>query len=167
MEPAALCAGAVARPSGRAPFRLVTPSLTVGLLPRSTTQRRVPLVSVIMPVRNEANFIERSVGAVLAQDYPRERLEILIADGMSNDGTREVISSLQQAHANVKLIDNPDGIVSAGLNAALRQAKGDDRRSHRWPLRSCFRLRETLRRAPVERRSECALVVRWKQLASR
>ena len=93
---------------------------------RSETPRiALPFVSVIMPVRNEAAFIERSVGAVAAQDYPRDRMEILIADGMSQDGTREIISSLQQRHRNMKVIDNPGRIVAAGLNAALRQAKGE------------------------------------------
>jgi succinoglycan biosynthesis protein ExoA len=84
-----------------------------------------PFVSVIMPVRNEAAFIERSVGSVACQDYPHDRMEILIADGMSDDATREIVSSLQQRHPNVKLIDNPAKIVAAGLNAALRQAKGE------------------------------------------
>ncbi len=84
-----------------------------------------PFVSVIMPVRNEASFIERSVGAVASQDYPHDRMEILIADGMSADATRDIISSLQRPHANVKLIDNPGRIVATGLNAALRQAKGE------------------------------------------
>ena len=85
----------------------------------------LPFVSVIMPVRNEAAFIERSVGAVASQDYPHDRMEILIADGMSEDGTRESVSSLQQRHSHLKLIDNPGKIVAAGLNAALRVAKGE------------------------------------------
>jgi glycosyltransferase involved in cell wall biosynthesis len=84
-----------------------------------------PFVSVIMPVRNEAAFIERSVGSVASQDYPNDRMEILIADGMSDDATREIVSSLQQRHPNVKLIDNPGKIVAGGLNAALRHAKGE------------------------------------------
>lgn len=78
-----------------------------------------------MPVRNEAAFIVRSVGSVLAQDYPHERMEILIADGMSGDATRQIISGFQQQHRNVKTIDNPGKIVATGLNAALRQAKGE------------------------------------------
>jgi succinoglycan biosynthesis protein ExoA len=84
-----------------------------------------PFVSVLMPVRNEAAFIRRSVAAVLAQDYPRERMEIIIADGLSNDGTREAIKEVQLLNPNVVLIDNPGKIVSTGLNAALRVAKGE------------------------------------------
>jgi succinoglycan biosynthesis protein ExoA len=78
-----------------------------------------------MPVRNEASFIERSVGSVLSQDYPPERMEILIADGISSDATRQIISGLQQQHGNIKIVDNPGKIVATGLNAALRQAKGE------------------------------------------
>jgi succinoglycan biosynthesis protein ExoA len=55
----------------------------------------LPLVSVIMPVRNEANFIARSLGCVLAQDYPHERMEIIVADGQSTDDTCSVIERLQ------------------------------------------------------------------------
>jgi succinoglycan biosynthesis protein ExoA len=78
-----------------------------------------------MPVRNEAAFIERSVGSVLAQDYPYERMEILIADGMSSDATRQIINGFQQQHGNVKTTDNHGKIVATGLNTALRQAKGE------------------------------------------
>lgn len=82
-------------------------------------------VTVLMPVRNEAGFIRSSVSAVLAQDYPRDRMEIIIADGLSSDGTRAVIGELGANNPNVRLIDNPKKIVSTGLNAALRIAKGE------------------------------------------
>ncbi|HNS40416.1 MAG TPA: glycosyltransferase, partial [Promineifilum sp.] len=55
----------------------------------------LPMVSVIMPVRDESAYIERSLGAVLRQDYPAERTEILVVDGMSTDGTREFIRARQ------------------------------------------------------------------------
>jgi succinoglycan biosynthesis protein ExoA len=84
-----------------------------------------PFVSVLMPVRNEAAFIQRSMAAVLAQDYPRDRMEVIIADGLSNDGTREIIKAVQLQNSNLNLIDNPGKIVSTGLNAALRVAKGE------------------------------------------
>jgi succinoglycan biosynthesis protein ExoA len=84
-----------------------------------------PFVSVIMPVRNEVGFIERSLRAVVGQDYPVARMEILVADGMSNDGTRALVQALQQEHPQIKLIDNPGMIVATGLNAALLQARGE------------------------------------------
>ncbi|HXM48967.1 MAG TPA: glycosyltransferase family 2 protein [Pyrinomonadaceae bacterium] len=87
--------------------------------------QNVPFVSVLMPLRNEASFIRRSVGAVLAQDYPLDRMEVIIADGLSDDGTRNVIEALRLQNPNVRLIDNPGKIVSTGLNAASRVARGE------------------------------------------
>jgi glycosyltransferase involved in cell wall biosynthesis len=86
-----------------------------------------PFVSVIMPVRNESRFIEECLGDVLAQDYPDDRLEVLIADGMSTDNTREIISRVAGSYPAipVEIIDNPARIASTGLNAALQQARGD------------------------------------------
>src|SRR5690349_14564123 len=84
-----------------------------------------PFVSVIMPVCEEAAFVARSVGAVLAQDYPADRMEVIVADGMSTDGTREIVQALQAQHPNLRLIDNPGKIVSTGLNAALDAAFGE------------------------------------------
>src|SRR5260370_41592332 len=52
-------------------------------------------------------------------------MEILIADGMSHDATRQIISGFQQQHSNIKIVDNTGNIVATGLNAALRQAKGE------------------------------------------
>jgi glycosyltransferase involved in cell wall biosynthesis len=84
-----------------------------------------PFVSVLMPVRNEAAFIQRSLGSVLAQDYPLERMEIIVADGLSIDGTRDIVNVLRRQNPNVSLIDNSGKIVATGLNAALRVAKGE------------------------------------------
>ncbi|WP_262031352.1 glycosyltransferase family 2 protein [Microvirga sp. Mcv34] len=91
----------------------------------SSTDR--PFVSIIMPVRNESRFIEESLGAVLAQDYPSDRMEVLIADGMSTDDTREIISRIADAHPSlsISIVDNPGRIASTGLNAALQEARGD------------------------------------------
>jgi glycosyltransferase involved in cell wall biosynthesis len=85
----------------------------------------LPLVTVIMPVRNEAAYIERSLGAALGQDYPAGRLEILVVDGMSTDGTREYVRSRQANDPRLRLIDNERRIVAPGLNLGVRQARGD------------------------------------------
>jgi succinoglycan biosynthesis protein ExoA len=78
-----------------------------------------------MPVRNEAAYIAGSLAAVLAQDYPRERMEVIVADGMSTDGTRELVELMQRNHPHVKILDNPGKIVPTGLNAALAEAQGE------------------------------------------
>jgi glycosyltransferase involved in cell wall biosynthesis len=85
----------------------------------------LPFVTVIIPIRNEAAYIRRSLDAVLAQDYPPDLIEIIIADGMSDDSTREIIKAMQVKHSNLRLIDNPGRIVPTGMNLALEQARGE------------------------------------------
>jgi len=83
------------------------------------------MVSVIMPVRNEAAFIRRSLGAVLTQDYPADRLEVLVADGGSTDDTRAIVADLADGQpVPVRVIDNPAGTAATGLNLAIGQARG-------------------------------------------
>lgn len=88
------------------------------------TRADLPLVSVIMPVRNESAYIQRSLGAVLAQDYPGDLMEIIVADGMSTDGTREMVGTIQTEHSNVRLIDNLGLIAPTALNQATAAARG-------------------------------------------
>jgi glycosyltransferase involved in cell wall biosynthesis len=86
-----------------------------------------PFVTIIMSIRNEAAYIRRSLGAVLAQDYPLERMEVLVVDGMSADGTREAVEELASTHPHisVRLLDNPARIVPTALNIGLRHARGE------------------------------------------
>ena len=86
--------------------------------------KELPRVTIVMPVRNEERYIERSLGSVLAQDYPCDRLEVLVADGMSTDGTRPLVERLGKGR-DVRLIDNPRRIVAPGLNAAIAEARGE------------------------------------------
>ena len=84
-----------------------------------------PYVTVMMPIRNEADTLDRTLEAVLSQDYPAGRMEIIVADGMSNDGTREILRVIQQRDPRVRMVDNPGLIVPTGLNRAVREAKGE------------------------------------------
>ena len=86
--------------------------------------RSTPLVSVICPIRNEADFIERCLGTVLASDYPRERLEVIVVDGLSDDGTREIVTRLAAEDTRLRLIDNPQRIVPFAMNRGIRESKG-------------------------------------------
>jgi succinoglycan biosynthesis protein ExoA len=84
-----------------------------------------PLVSVVIPIRNEASFIADLIGAILKQDYPIDRVEIIVADGLSSDGTREILAALQTEHPRLIVVENPGRIVSTGLNLAVARARGD------------------------------------------
>lgn len=85
-----------------------------------------PLVSVIMPVYNEEKFIEMSLGALLWQTYPHDRIEIIVADGFSVDSTREKIELLKKKTLiPITIVDNQKKIAPSGLNAAIKIAKGE------------------------------------------
>lgn len=88
-------------------------------------QRELPFVSIVMPIRNEADFIERTVNSILKNDYPTEKIEILVADGCSDDGTGDIVSSMSQKDPRIQLLHNTGKIVSTGLNMGLRVCKGD------------------------------------------
>lgn len=92
----------------------------------NTPSIKDPLVSIIMPVRNEAFYIEMSLGALLRQDYPPNKMEIVIADGMSTDSTRAKISKIKETtDIAITVIDNPKQIAPSGLNCAVAVARGD------------------------------------------
>jgi succinoglycan biosynthesis protein ExoA len=107
-------------PAGAPSVRLVPP-------PTEATWkgRELPFVSILMPIRNERDFIARSLQAVLTQDYPPDLLEVIVADGLSTDGTPQIVASFQPDHPNLRLIDNRKRIVATGLNLAVSQARGD------------------------------------------
>jgi succinoglycan biosynthesis protein ExoA len=86
---------------------------------------QAPFISVIVPVRNEAAFIRRTLQQLLDQKYDADRFEIIVADGQSTDSTRTIVRALATGHPNLKLVNNPRRWSSAGRNAALRVARGD------------------------------------------
>jgi glycosyltransferase involved in cell wall biosynthesis len=78
-----------------------------------------------MPCLNEAGFIEACLLSVRAQTYPADRFEILVADGGSTDGTRDILARLARDDGRIRVIDNPDRIQAAGLNQVLTEARGE------------------------------------------
>jgi succinoglycan biosynthesis protein ExoA len=82
-----------------------------------------PEVTVVMPVRNERDTIERALRAVLAESG-QVSLEVVVVDGMSDDGTRQVVERLSRAHPFLRLVDNPSGGTPQGLNIGLMEARG-------------------------------------------
>ena len=85
----------------------------------------MPMVTIAMPCLDEERFIEACVRSVLAQDYPKDRIEVLVADGMSMDATREILAQLAAEDPRIRVIDNPDRIQAAGMNHIIREARGD------------------------------------------
>ncbi|MBN1894527.1 glycosyltransferase, partial [bacterium] len=84
-----------------------------------------PRVSVVIPMFNESEAIGRCLQSVFEQDYPADRIEVLVADGGSTDGSREKVRKLAEARPNLRLLDNPGRRTPAGLNVGIRNAAGD------------------------------------------
>jgi glycosyltransferase involved in cell wall biosynthesis len=86
-----------------------------------------PTVSVLIPCRNEERTIGQVLEAFRRQTYPADRMEIIVADGRSSDGTREVLDAFAKSHTgwNLRRVDNPGLTAPAGLNAGLRAAGGE------------------------------------------
>ena len=99
--------------------------------------------SIIIPIRNEAQYIKPCLFSVLSQDYPSDRVEILVVDGMSDDGTRMIVQQIianrfpatepepgsgyqeNEVRPRMVLLDNPKRIVPSALNIGLTRARGE------------------------------------------
>ncbi len=84
----------------------------------------LPLVSVVMAVRNEAAHIGATLDAVLGQDYPGP-LEVVVADGGSTDETPAILAGRAASEPRLRLVDNPDSWVASGLNRAIEASRGE------------------------------------------
>ncbi|HQG47408.1 MAG TPA: glycosyltransferase family 2 protein, partial [bacterium] len=84
-----------------------------------------PFISIIMPIRNEEAYIANALASIQAQDYPADRYEVLVIDGMSDDRTRMIVKSQMESMPNLRLFDNPDQIVPHALNIGIAQSRGE------------------------------------------
>lgn len=83
------------------------------------------LVSVVMPVYNEQRFVNDALHSILAQDYPADRIEIVVVDGMSTDSTPDIVANAARRDGRIRLLRNPSRIMSKGFNIGLSAAQGD------------------------------------------
>src|SRR6266487_1501498 len=82
-------------------------------------------ISIVVACRNERNAIKPFLESLLLQETPGLTWEAWIADGMSDDGTRLLLAEYAATHPNLYILDNAGKIVSFGLNAAIREARGE------------------------------------------
>jgi len=85
----------------------------------------LPAVTVIVPARNEEAHLADCLAAIGAQDYPADRLEVLVVDGGSRDGTHAAARRWADADSRFRLLENPRGQVAAGLNLGVAAARGE------------------------------------------
>ena len=78
---------------------------------------------MVVPCRNEKSHIEACIRSLLAQEPPAGGFELIVADGMSDDGTREILDRLVRNGA-FRLVDNKGRTTPCGMNAGILQAKG-------------------------------------------
>jgi len=84
-----------------------------------------PFVSIIIPCRNEEMFISKCLDSIIANNYPPDKLEVLIMDGMSQDGSREIVKTYALKNPFIKLLDNPQKVTPCALNIGIKNAKGE------------------------------------------
>jgi len=92
---------------------------------RRAHDRQLPLVSLVIATYNEAKFIGGCLDSLLAQTYPADRMEVLVVDGDSTDGTIDVVTGVAADHPQVRLLANPRRIQVCAYNRAIAAARGD------------------------------------------
>jgi len=89
------------------------------------TGEPLPMVTIVVPIRDEEEFIGKCLDSLIQQDYPSDRIEVLVVDGRSEDDSRLIVLAKSQEHDFIKLIDNPKRITPSALNLGIRNASGD------------------------------------------
>lgn len=90
-----------------------------------TNEFNLPHVSIIVPCRNEEKFIKKCLESIISQDFPWNRMEILVIDGNSNDNTRKIVEEFMLKYDFIKLIINEKKITPVALNIGIENSTGD------------------------------------------
>tara|TARA_Y100000590_G_scaffold122430_1_gene140146 strand:- start:9 stop:1010 length:1002 start_codon:yes stop_codon:yes gene_type:complete len=85
----------------------------------------LPFVSLIIPTLNEEKYLEQTILSLLSNDYPSNKFEILLIDGLSKDNTLVIAQRLAKKFSNIRLMSNPKIYQSAALNIGIKESKGD------------------------------------------
>ena len=89
-----------------------------------TTDSR-PRISIVLPCRNEERYIGACLDSILATSYPLDRIEVLVVDGMSEDGTRDLLATYARQHSAIHVLDNSRRITPVALNLGIRAASSE------------------------------------------
>lgn len=91
----------------------------------NVSNNNLSLVSIIIPCRNEEIFIGKCLDSIIANNYPKEMLEVLLVDGMSEDGTRKIVKEYAKQYPFIKILDNLRKITPCALNLGIKSAQGE------------------------------------------
>ena len=96
------------------------------VLPERDRVTTPPFVTIIVPCRNEARYLPRSLGSAIAQDYPTDRLEFVVADGLSEDGSADIAKEILSSRGHrFEILLNPERVTPIALNRCIDRARGD------------------------------------------
>ena len=82
-------------------------------------------ISIIIPIYNEEKYIKSCIESIIKSDYKKEDMEVLLVDGMSSDGTREIIKIFQKKYSFIRVLDNKKKIAPIAMNIGIKHARGD------------------------------------------
>ncbi|HEV2402102.1 MAG TPA: glycosyltransferase family 2 protein [Candidatus Sulfotelmatobacter sp.] len=85
----------------------------------------LPFVSLLVACRNEEKYISKCLDSILASDYPKERMEVLVIDGMSVDRTRQIVKDYAKRNPSMRLLDNAKIYFPSAMNVGIQNARGD------------------------------------------
>lgn len=92
---------------------------------KNSSQNNLPFVSIIIPCRNEEKYIGKCLDSIISQDYSKDKLEVLVIDGMSEDRTKEIIKNYSSKFPFIKILDNPKKFTNFAFNIGIKEAKGE------------------------------------------
>src|SRR5262245_36901470 len=87
-------------------------------------QSMSPTVSIVVPCRNEKDHIKTWLESILRQQLPVGGLEVIVSDGMSEDGTREILMRMVEQDSRLRVVDNLSGTTPSGFNTGIKAARG-------------------------------------------
>jgi glycosyltransferase involved in cell wall biosynthesis len=85
----------------------------------------MPMVSFVVPVRNEEQHIRACLQSLVDQDYPPGEIEIIVVDGQSSDATPAILEEMRQQSPQIRCLENPAGVVPSAMNIGIRASRGD------------------------------------------
>ncbi len=91
----------------------------------AVTPGTAPFVTVILPCRNEEKFIAGCLDSIISSDFPKDRLEVLVVDGMSEDGTREILAGYTSQYQFIKMVENTKRTTPCAFNLGIKNARGE------------------------------------------
>lgn len=89
------------------------------------SEKKEIIVSVIVPCRNEEKFIGQCLDSIIAQDFPKDKMEIFVVDGSSEDSTKKIVEQYTKSYPLIRLLDNPKKITPAALNIGISESRGE------------------------------------------